>query len=133
MRRRGVSIAECVLALTVVMGAAILLAQFLTAAAAHRRADEQRRLALAEVANRMEQAAVLPWEELTADRLERLPLSSAAASLPAATLTVQVTDEPGGVAARRVRIELSYVNAAGVRVDPLSLVSWRFRAREDLP
>ncbi|HUE73290.1 MAG TPA: type II secretion system protein [Pirellulaceae bacterium] len=127
MNRRGFSLTESVLALAVVSAATVLLAQILFAAANQQRVHEQRRVALAEVANRLEQASIVPWTELSKERLEPSSLSPAAqAVLPGAKLTATVSDESGELRSRRIRIELSWTNAAGERLPPVTLACWRF-------
>ena len=132
MKRRGITIVECTLALAITAVAAALFAQILVATAAQRRVAEQRRIALAEVANALEQTSLLAWDEITPQRLEQLPLSSAAEILPQAELAAIVSDEPGPPRGRRIRIELSWTNAAGVRQPPMALARWRF-AEEEAP
>ena len=132
MTRRGTSMVECTLALAITAVAMALFAQILVAAAAQRRIAEQRRIALTEVANRLEQASLLAWDEITQERLEQLPLSAAAEILPEAELAAIVSDEPGTPRGRRIRIELSWTNAAGQRQPPVSLTYWRF-GKEDAP
>jgi hypothetical protein len=134
MKRRGITVTECLLALTVVVAAVALLAQFLSLAASQRRGDEQCRLALAEVANRLEQASILRWDELTGERLEKGPLPAPVQlALRDAKLTAQVTDEPGPARCRRIRVALSWTNAAGIPREPVVLVGWRFRDQEAAP
>ena len=127
MKRRGFSITESLLALAVAGAATVLMAQLLTALGNQRRACEQRRVALSEVANRLEQAALVPWDELTQQRLEQTPLPPATSEcLPSAMLTASVTEESGAPAGRRIVIELSWVNRAGERLPGVSLAAWRF-------
>jgi hypothetical protein len=134
MMRKGVTLTESLVALATAGAAAMLLAQFLFVAAKQRRADEQRRLALTEVANRLEQAAVLPWDDLTSQRLEQAPLSEAArAALPSARLTAQITDETAEVPCRRIRVEVSWADTAGRPVTPVGISSWRFAAPGEQP
>ena len=59
------------------------LLQILTLAASQRRATEIRRLALEEVANQAEAIALVPWEELTAEKLAaRRPTAELLAAAP---------------------------------------------------
>lgn len=134
MKRRGLTITESLLALATAGAATALLAQFLVAAASQRRHDEQRRLALSEVANRLEHSSLLSWNELTSARLEQAPLSEAAqGALPSAKLTAQITDESGEIRSRRIRIELTWNDPAGRPVDPVALSRWRFLQLKEEP
>ena len=132
MKKRGLTIVECTLALAITAAATALFAQILVAASAQRRVAEQRRIALVEVANALEKTSLLTWDEITHERLEQLPLSAAAAILPEAELAAIVSDEPGPPRGRRIRLELSWTNAAGERQPPVALVRWRF-AKEESP
>ncbi len=131
-RRGGTSLLEISLALTMLLAASVLLAQFLAAAAVQRRAGEERRLALQEVSNRMEQAMALPWEGVTADALRNSELGAdTKQALGEPQWQVTITDEPAGpetarVTSRRIRLELSWVNQAGMRGEPVTLSAWRF-------
>ncbi|HZL88034.1 MAG TPA: hypothetical protein VFB96_06620 [Pirellulaceae bacterium] len=134
-RRSGSLLTECVLALGVIMVAVVLLAQLMMTAAIQRRLAEQKRLALEEVANRLERAALLPWSRLTADEIESAPLGAPVQrALQEPKLTATVTDEQAGpVAARRIDVQLAWHNAAGMAVEPVTLSAWRFAAQEETP
>jgi hypothetical protein len=126
---------EYVLALGVIMIAAVLLTQLLATAAHQRRLGNERRLALEEAANRLERAALLPWDQLTAENIQRRQLQTAVQqALADAKLTAAVTDEQAGpVAARRIDVSLTWRNSAGVTVEPVTLSAWRFQDKEAQP
>ena len=125
--QRGGVLLEFVLALGMVMAAVLLLGQWLTSAGHQRRLAEQRRIAHQELANRMERVALLPWERLTADEIEKSPLGRHVSNvLRGAALDVEVTEEAEPVAARRIELRLTWQNAAGSELAPVSLMAWRY-------
>lgn len=127
MKRRGFSLTETMLALAVAGAATVLMAQLLITVANQRRVQQQRQVALSEIANRLEQAATLSWDELTQERLEQTPLPPIVQGvLPEAKLTAAVTEDSGEPRSRRILIELSWTNRAGERLPPVGLSAWRF-------
>ena len=131
--RIGMTITEILIALVVLSAALAGVAHLVTTASAQRRISEQRRLALAEVANRAERLALLPWDELTAESLQSQALSpELLAALPQAKFTAEVTDEAAPPALRRIRLQVSWTDSVGNAVEPVKLVVWRHR-EEDRP
>lgn len=125
--RRGGVLLEYVLALGMIMAAVLLLSQWLTSAGHQRRLAEQRRIAHEELANRMERVALLPWERLTVDEIEKSPLGPRVTGvLRGAALKAVVTDEPEPVAARRIELRLTWQDPAGNEQAPVSLTAWRY-------
>jgi hypothetical protein len=108
--------------------------QVLSLAAAQRRTSEVRRLALAEVANQAEQLALVPWDELTAEKLAaRQPSDALLDVAPTATLTVTPSDEAGPPAAKRVFLSVQWTTPAGDWVRPVELAIWRHKPAEAQP
>jgi hypothetical protein len=102
------------------------LLQILSLAAAQRRTGEVRRLALAEIANQAEQIALVPWDELTAEKLAaRQPSEALREISPSAQLAVTISDEAGPPAARRVFLSVQWMTPAGDGVKPVELAIWR--------
>lgn len=131
--RRGAVLMECVLAIGIILVAVVLLAQVMGLIAQQRRLAEQRRLAQEEVANRLERAALLPWSELTSEKIESLSWGQEVRSaLPEARLSALVRDEEQP-AARRIDVQLVWKNRAGIEVEPVVLSMWRHRRREEAP
>lgn len=134
MKRRGVTVTESLMALATAGAATALMVQFLAAAAGQRRLDEQRRLALSEVANRLERASLLEFDALSSAQLERDPLSAELqTALPAARLTAEVADEPGEVRGRRIQISLTWNDPGGRPLAPVALSRWRFLPPQEEP
>jgi prepilin-type N-terminal cleavage/methylation domain-containing protein len=124
--RRGFNLLEMLAAVVVMTALLLILAQFLGTVAQQRRRAARRLLAVEEAANAMEQVAALAYTELTPDRLQSIRLSEQAQrSLPQAKLTVEVSDEPGPPAGKRIAVELSWTNRAGETGKPVRLTTWR--------
>jgi hypothetical protein len=127
-RRHGVTLFELTIAILIVAAAMGSMVQLLAMTAVQRRNLEHRRLALQEVANQAERAALLPWDETAPDRLTAWqPSADLQRVLPAAACTAEVTDEPGPPTSRRIRLLVSWPNAAGQMVDPVALTIWKFQ------
>ena len=89
---RGFTVLEVSLALAILLGAAILLTQFLVASTRQQKLADQRRLALEELSNRLERMKAAKGSEVTAAKLEAGELSAASkARLPGAKLKVFLT------------------------------------------
>src|SRR4051812_4452238 len=73
--RSGLSVFELTVALFVLTTAMMAIVQLLGVAASQRRTIEQRRAAQAEVANQAERIALLPWDEVSSDKLKSWELS----------------------------------------------------------
>ena len=132
--RRGISVLEATTALLILTFAVGGLLQILTVSAAQRRASEQRRLALQEVANQAERIALLTWDETTQERLGQLkPGTELAAAAPSATLNAKLTADDGSPAAKRIRIEISWLTPAGQSVEPVALTVWKHQPAEVQP
>lgn len=124
---RGATLIEVTVALVVLAAALLALAQMVTLVARQRRLTEARRIALQEVANQAERVAVMAWDEAAPDKLTAWePSPELIAAIPLSACSVRVTDEPGPPAARRVRLEVSWNDAAGQPVTPAGLTLWKF-------
>lgn len=92
-----------------------------------RRADRQT-IALTEAANTLDAVLVRDWDDVDPQRVADWPLSEfAQRQLPAAQLTIVVTDGDSELPARKVTVDVSYQDAAGRRVPPVRLVGWKYR------
>jgi hypothetical protein len=131
--RPGVTLFELMVALFILTTAMAAIVQLTAVTAGQRRTIEQRRIALQEVANRAERIALLPWEKTAPEKLTTWQSSAdLTAALPQATCTAEVSDEPGMPRARRIRLLVSWPNAAGQLVDPVAVTIWKF-AEEGQP
>ena len=133
-RRLGATLLEVSLALSVLLSAAVLLAQFVMASSGQRRVTDQRRLAMEELSNRMERALAMKFAEVDSTALNNDQFSSQTIEkLPAAKLTAEVSEEAGPPAGKRIRLALSWQNSAGEEVQPQTLTAWTYRRREGTP
>ena len=131
--RRGMTLLEVGVALVILAAAMTALVQLLSLSARQRRLDDQRSLALVELANHAESLAMLPWNELTAENLAGWqPSAELAALLPTAECHAQIEEEPGSPSARRIELQIAWTNAVGEQVTPVRLTLWRF-AEETAP
>jgi type II secretory pathway pseudopilin PulG len=118
---------EVGVALVILATAMVALLELLSLSARQRRVDDQRSLALVELANHAEELAVLPWNELTADNLAKWqPPEELAALLPSAQCRADVHEEEGSPIARRIELKIVWTNAAGEEVTPVELTVWRY-------
>jgi len=125
--RNGSMLLEVSLAVMLISVTLVAVAQLLAVAA--RQHDEARRRTVATraIANVTEQMMGLSWDETTTERLNELTLHPTTVSLlPDAKLVAEVTDVVDPRQAKRVRFSLTYRNTAGMQVEPISLVAWKF-------
>ena len=128
MMRRGMTIAELMVALFIMTTAMVAIVQLLAAAAGQRRTIEQRRVALAEVANEAELVARISWDDSSPDKLTSWqPSAELTAALPQATCAVEVTEEAGPPAARRIRLSVAWPNSVGQIGEPIAVSLWKFK------
>lgn len=125
--RRGFTLIEMIAA-AAILGAVMAVAyQAVVAAAGQQRALVRRQTALREAANAVERLAALPWQGLTPQAAGALVLSpEARASLPDGEIHAEVTPDPDEPAARRIRVEVRWPDAAGRWEAPVRLAAWRF-------
>ena len=118
---------ENVVALVVLLVAMATLAQLLSLAAQQRRLSEQRRLALEEVANQAERLALIRWDDTTPEKLVSWePSEQLLTVIPQPICRASVTDEPGELAARRIRLTVTWSDAVGRMIGPVELTIWAF-------
>src|SRR5689334_20407374 len=111
--RRGLTIAELLVALFIMTTAMVAMVQLLAAVGGQRRTIEQRRAALAEVANEAERVAVQAWDEISPEKFKTWqPSAELTAALPQAICTADVSEENGPPLARRVRLSVNWPNAS---------------------
>lgn len=126
-RRKGSMLLEVSLAIALLTVGLVAVAQLLAVAARQRHETRWRAVATREVANVTEQVMALPWEQTTAAQFNAVSLHpTTKALLPDATLEIEVTDVTDPRRAKRLQISLAYRNTAGLPVEPISLVAWKF-------
>ena len=88
-----------------------------------RRTSDRHLFAMQELATQMEQLAALPPSQITDERLQSLSITdSTRAMIPDANLIA--TRQPEEYGLQRVTLELSWVNDAGMNVEPKRLTAW---------
>ena len=119
---------EAAVAGAIVGALLVVCLQLLSAAAAQRRAADQRQCALLELGNVMEQVAARPWAELTTAALsQEKPSPSANSQLPGAELKIEVfalADQPN---AKRITAALRWQDRSGRLLVPVTLTTWRYK------
>jgi hypothetical protein len=104
-----------------------LVLRAMTLGAIERRRTDHRAIALQEAAGAMEQAAALPYDEITPERLARIQLSSKVNKLlPRPALTWTVTQVDASPPARQVRLDLTWQDLRGVRPADVRLNYWAY-------
>ena len=127
MKSRGVLLIEVLAACGLTAVLLALCVQVLSLTALERRHIERRAIALQEAANLVERASALPFDDLSAAKLAELSLSpEVVAILPQAKSAFSVTDEPGELQARRVRLEIRWLGRGGREESPVRLTFWTF-------
>ncbi len=135
--RRGVLLAELIIAFGVLGVAATVLMAVVLSVSAQRAAAEQRQFALIHAENVLDALLATPWPEATAEGLSQ-QLESRTADLPARPQlvdlkrTVTVTDEPDD-SARQITLELRWRDRHGEWAAPLRLSAWYFAPAEATP
>ena len=122
--RRGVMIVEVLVACGLLAVLLALSVQLISVTAHARRASERRAIALEQAANIIERVRGLPFPEITRERLAGIELPPEVRQiLPDAVAEVTMEEEPGDVAAKRVRVEVHWKGAAGTE-PPARLTYW---------
>jgi hypothetical protein len=100
--------------------------------AAAREESARRHLAVLEVANIMEQIAALRHKSaLEDDALNSLALpDTAARQFDQPELSVQLAEPAGTPPARELSVSLSWLNAAGERVEPVRVTAFLYEPQE---
>ena len=106
----------------------VVCLQMLSAAAAQRRAAEERQTAIREAANLMERLGTVPFDRLTPEGVAAVQLSGEARrALPEAELEVQLSSPPGQPEAKRIVVLLRWQDRTGRFLRPVRLVAWRYQ------
>lgn len=123
IRRRGFSVTEATVALFLLAAAATLLAQLTISVQRLGQQTWRTQLLHEELANLAEHTAALPWGELTAERIEQLPLGEfVQQEFPMAKLQVEVTALAEKIPTRQVTLSINL----GPHEPAPRLTVWRF-------
>jgi len=136
MTRRGILLIEVIAACGLTAVLLALCVQMLSLTALERRHIERRAIALQEAANLLERASALPFDELSDAKLAELTITPEVREiLPQAKSAFIVSDEPGDLPTRRVRLEIHWQGRGTRKEAPARLTFWAFApqpAAEDL-
>src|SRR5207249_648256 len=129
----GMTLFELTVALFILTTAMMAIVQLMAATASQRRSADQRRVALQEVANQAERVALLSWEQTAPEKLTTWePSAELMKVLPQAKCAAEVSEESAAPVGRKIRLTVTWTNAAGQQVEPASVTIWRF-AEEQQP
>ena len=106
--RAGFTVAETVIALAVLAGAAALTAEMVTRALADRSRLEARAEAVDAAVNVLEAARARPWDQLTPEWAAALAVPESLSRWPDSRLTVTVEPVPDRPRAKRVTAEVRW-------------------------
>lgn len=127
-RRNGMALAEVAAATILLAALGAFVAETVAWSAAEQRATQRREIALSEAANAMERTSIAGWAALEPKPSTEMALSPLAKRmLPGGRIIREVTDADGEPAARRIVIEVSWLNQAGERERPVRLTTWVYR------
>jgi hypothetical protein len=126
LQRRALTVVEVSLAfalLAIVLATSVRMASVV---ADHSRAGERRDVALQAAQAVSEQVGNIPWDQLTLDAVNQVPIPAPLAErLPNAKLAIKLADETDPVA-KRVQVEISWNSPTG-KSSSVRLTSWVFR------
>ena len=124
--RRGISILEVCVAGILVATLMTISARMLNVVATQRTASDQRQVAIQEASSALDRLTVLPWDDLTSEKLAAGGADDAVPTLPKGKLKVTVEDAAEDLPARRVTVEVDW--RSGTRAHaPVRLSAWVFR------
>jgi len=104
--------------------------QMLRAISIHQRASDRRLVAMEAVQAMADEAANIPWNQLTADSAKKINVPKPLAGyLPGAKLSISLDNENTPAAAKRIHIELTWNGPDGQPVAPVQLTTWAFPDR----
>ena len=104
--------------------------QMLRAISIHQRASDRRLVAMEAVQAVADEAANIPWDQLTADSAKKINVPKPLAGyLPGAKLSISLDNENTPAAAKRIHIELTWNGPDGQPVAPVQLTTWAFPDR----
>jgi Tfp pilus assembly protein PilE len=125
IRRLGMSLMEVSAAIVLLGALATVVMQALEWTLVERREAQRRETAMVEAANAMERLAAEKWESLAPHASAAEPLSAVAKeTLPGGRLTTEVTAAGDNPAARRIVVEVHWLNRAGEEDKPVRLTTW---------
>jgi hypothetical protein len=127
--RQGSIFVEAVVAITVVLMAMGAVAQLIAITVRQRRQLDQMFVATQEASNVMERLYGSPWNELADRNAAWHDISHAARSLlqePQIHVEIETSDE--AIRTKRCRVEVTWLDQSGQRVEPVQLTAWKHLA-----
>lgn len=127
MQRRGIVLIEVLTACGLLAVLLALCIQLLSLTAIERRHVERRAIAMQAAANLVEQASIVPFDQLTDEKLAAIETSSGIARLlPDVMTTFTVVEDREDSTAKRIRVEIQWNGRGGRREPPVRLTYWAY-------
>lgn len=124
--RRGLTVSELVVAMTILLAAVSVVCQLTYVAARQHAKTGRQDLLAAEAANVMEDLMSRPWSEIDAGVPPVVALSDACRQeAPQAELRVTIEPDSERPALRRISVCIQEPRSPGVSGAPVQLVAWR--------
>lgn len=125
--KRGFSLIEMLVAIGLLSFVAIALAQGITLSIRQRQQLHQRLVLNQAAANLAERVTMIPWADLSDERLAEIQLDAATLAVwPELKLALRITDDAGPPTGKRILISLQPAARHGTAPPPTELVVWRF-------
>lgn len=123
-RRAGLMMTELITAMVLLGICVSILGPGVGWSLKQRKLGWQRQIAQLELHNQLELLSAIPWEELTAEQLNRLAISpEASLQLPDAVLSGELANVSDPIESRIVRLKLGWKMFNGVQVRPVEFSS----------
>ena len=124
------TVLEMAIALFILTIAMVAIVQLVANIANQRRAIQQRRVALQELANQSERIALFSWDDTAPEKLITWqPSPDLTATLPRATCSIAVTSDPDPPMSRRLRLTITWPNTVNQPIES-SLTTWKFASTD---
>lgn len=129
--RSAFTLVEVVAAATVLATLLLVVAQAVLWTAASRRTSERRQWALVEANNALEQVTANDWNEINPEQAAKLELSETAREvLGADALSLNVSDVEGEPPARKITVEVRFMETVDSTAGKVRLITWVYRRGE---
>jgi len=132
--RRGILILEVVVACALLATLLVLINQVIVRIHAQARMVDQRIAAQQLLENAMEEIVSREWDDLKTENLEELRVpESVTQKLPDVTMTGTIKEYLEPVQAKKITLQLSWVQGHGRQIRPVNLTTWVYKRPEVEP
>jgi len=128
--RRGFTLFELMISGALLATVMVTLVPLLQWISLERRKGHLRQLAQQECANILEHLSTQPWNNINAEQAKGVELSaSVQKDLRKPELEIHVIESSAPLPAKKIAVQLSWNNRAGVQMAPVRLTSWRYQQK----